>query len=110
MKGNGVFDVLSMSLFSMNQIPDWYYVSLINSEFISLYVDNFVNNTSHFQINDTRQLPIVMLDSETLNKIGQLCKKAIYLKKGSFSSISCSINYERKTLMYYNENWIVMYK
>ena len=25
LKGNGVFDVLSMSLFSMNQIPDWYY-------------------------------------------------------------------------------------
>ena len=29
LKGNGVFDVLSMSLFSMNQIPDWYYVCLL---------------------------------------------------------------------------------
>ncbi|WP_419082224.1 DNA modification methylase, partial [Phocaeicola sp.] len=69
LKGNGVFDVLSMSLFSMNQIPDWYYVSLINSELISLYVDNFVNNTSHFQINDARQLPIVIPNLKILNKI-----------------------------------------
>ena len=71
LKGNGVFDVLSMSLFSMNQIPDWYYVSLINSELISLYVDNFVNNTSHFQINDARQLPIVIPNLKILNKIEQ---------------------------------------
>ena len=45
-KANGVFDVLSMSLFTMTELPDWYYVSLINSEFISLYVDNFINNNS----------------------------------------------------------------
>ncbi len=75
-----------MSLFSVNQLPDWYYVSLINSEFISIYVDNFVNNTSHFQINDARQLPIVIPYSKTLNKIEQLCKEAISLKKGSFPS------------------------
>ena len=42
LKGNGVFDVLSMTLFTMTQIPDWYYVSIINSELISLYVDNFI--------------------------------------------------------------------
>ena len=38
LKGNGVFDVLSMSLFSMNQIPDWYYVSLINSDDINRFL------------------------------------------------------------------------
>lgn len=79
LKGNGVFDVLSMSLFSMNQIPDWYYVSLINSELISLYVDNFVNNTSHFQINDARQLPIVIPNLKILNKIEQLCLSLIHI-------------------------------
>ena len=36
----------------MTTLPDWYFVAIINSEFISLYVDNFINNTSHFQIND----------------------------------------------------------
>ena len=98
LKGNGVFDVLSMSLFSMNQVPDWYYVSLINSEFISLYVDSFVNNTSHFQINDARQLPIIMPDTKKLNKIEQLCKEAISLKKDSFSSFVDRTTAEEKLL------------
>lgn len=98
LKGNGVFDVLSMSLFSMNQIPDWYYVSLINSELISLYVDNFVNNTSHFQINDARQLPIVIPNLKILNKIEQLCKEAICLKKDSFSSLVDRTTAEEKLL------------
>lgn len=68
-KGVGVFDVLSMSLFTQTQIPDSYFVAIINSELISLYVDNFINNTSHFQINDARQLPIIFPSEETLTKL-----------------------------------------
>lgn len=68
-KGVGVFDVLSMSLFTQTQIPDSHFVAIINSELISLYVDNFINNTSHFQINDARQLPIVFPSDETLTKL-----------------------------------------
>ena len=85
-KDNGVFDVLSMSLFSMTNIPDWYFVSLINSEFISLYVDSFINNTSHFQINDARQLPIVIPNEEILLNIDLVCKKSINIKKQFYSS------------------------
>ena len=33
-----------MSLFTQMYLPDSYFVSIINSEFISLYVDNFINN------------------------------------------------------------------
>lgn len=86
LKGNGVFDVLSMSLFTMTQLPDWYYVSVINTEFVSLYVDNFINNTSHFQINDARQLPIVIPSVEQLSKIQEICNEAISTKKMQFSS------------------------
>ena len=72
-KANGVFDVLSMSLFTMTPpLPDWYFVALINSEFISLYVDNFINNTSHFQINDARQLPIIIPQKETFESLQKL--------------------------------------
>ena len=85
-KANGVFDVLSMSLFSMTQLPDWYFVSIINAEFISLYVDNFINNTSHFQINDARQLPIIIPNDEILNKIKQIAYQSIAIKKQIFSS------------------------
>lgn len=80
-KANGVFDVLSMSLFTMTTLPDWYFVALINSEFISLYVDNFINNTSHFQINDARQLPIIIPQKETFESLQKLVADCISLKK-----------------------------
>ena len=80
LKSSGVFDVLSMSLFTMTQIPDWYYVCIINSELISLYVDNFVNNTSHFQINDARQLPIIIPSELFLAKYKTLLNDAISVK------------------------------
>ena len=85
-KSNGVFDVLSMSLFTMTQIPDWYFVSLINAEFLSLYVDNFINNTSHFQINDARQLPIIIPEHETLRRIQKIPEESIAIKKACYSS------------------------
>lgn len=85
-KANGVFDVLSMSLFTMTQLPDWYYVSLINTELISLYVDNFINNTSHFQINDARQLPIIIPNNEILEVIRRIADDSISTKKHIFSS------------------------
>lgn len=80
LKGVGVFDVLSMSLFTQTQIPDSYFVAIINSELISLYVDNFVNNTSHFQINDARQLPIVYPSDETLAKLVCIVNNACSVK------------------------------
>ncbi len=80
-KANGIFDVLSMSLFTMTTLPDWYFVALINSEFISLYVDNFINNTSHFQINDARQLPIIIPKKETFESLQKLVANCISLKK-----------------------------
>ncbi len=82
----GVFDVVSMSLFTMNQLPDWYYVCLINSEFMSLYVDNFINNTSHFQINDARQVPIIIPTDRQLSQFQKLFESAVSIKKQQFSS------------------------
>ncbi|WP_212122128.1 hypothetical protein [Bacteroides pyogenes] len=72
-----------MSLFTMTNLPDWYYVALINSEFISLYVDNFINNTSHFQINDARQLPIIIPQKETFESLQKLVADCISLKKAA---------------------------
>ena len=64
-------------------IRDRYYVALINSEFISLYVDNFINNTSHFQINDARQLPIIIPQKETFESLQKLVTGCISLKKAT---------------------------
>ncbi|EFS98136.1 hypothetical protein HMPREF1977_0564 [Capnocytophaga ochracea F0287] len=44
-------------------------------------MDNFINNTSHFQINDARQLPIIIPDKDTLDKFEELFKQAVQIKK-----------------------------
>ena len=84
-KKSGVFDVLSMSLFTQVEIPDWYFVCLINSKFISLYVDNFINSTSHFQINDARQLPIVIPSKYQLERLEKIFNTALQIKEKQFS-------------------------
>ena len=47
---------------------------------MSLYVDNFVNNTQTFQINDARQLPIVIPNEVNKQAIKAIYDKAIMLK------------------------------
>ena len=85
-KKSGVFDVLSMSLFTQVHIPDWYFVCMINSRLISFYVDNFINNTSHFQINDARQLPIIVPTKEKLLEFEILFNLAVEIKQKQFSN------------------------
>ena len=81
LKDKGIFDVVSMTLFTQTKIPDWYYVCLINTKFISCYVQSFINNTSHFQINDARQLPIVVPSSKDLEYLKNCFDQAFICKK-----------------------------
>ncbi|WP_254425451.1 DNA modification methylase [Capnocytophaga sp. oral taxon 864] len=77
-----------MSLYSLaNRIPAFYFVCLINSNFISFYVDEFVNNTQTFQINDARQLPIIIPNKDTLDKFEKLFKQAVQIKKNRLNEI-----------------------
>ena len=85
LKAKGVFDVVSMSLFTQTQLPDWFFVCLINTDFMSLYVDNFINNTSHFQINDARQTPIVIPTERILQKLSDVFDNALSIKQKDFS-------------------------
>ena len=66
-------------------IPEYYIISLINSTFMSYYVDSYVNNTQTFQINDARQLPIVVPNSRQLYEIKSVFDRAIELKKAHAS-------------------------
>ena len=60
-KEKSIHDVKSMSIFGVsNLLSEDYIITMINSTLISHYVDNFVNNTQTFQINDARQLPIII--------------------------------------------------
>lgn len=61
LKQSSINDVKSMSLYGLSaDFPEWYFISIINTDFMSHYVDNFVNGTQTFQINDARQLPIII--------------------------------------------------
>ena len=49
--------------------------------FISFYVDNFINNTQTFQINDARQLPIIIPSQDEIEEAMRFVAQAILLKK-----------------------------
>ncbi|EHE8483655.1 hypothetical protein JMM23_002916, partial [Enterococcus faecalis] len=51
----------------------------------SLYVDSFVNNTQTFQINDARQIPVIVPNQRQLKEIKILYDNAINLKKKYFN-------------------------
>ena len=80
-KQKSIHDVKSMSIFGVcDKVPEKYILCVINSTLISYYVDTFVNNTQTFQINDARQLPIIVPTSEQLSFCSALAKAAIAQK------------------------------
>ena len=86
-KEKSIHDVKSMSIFGVSDlVEEDYIITLINSTFISYYVDNFVNNTQTFQINDARQLPIVIPQKEENEQAIKFVTKAIRIKKGDVSA------------------------
>lgn len=88
-KQKSIHDVKSMSIFGLtNKVPEDYIIVLINSTLISYYVDNFVNNTQTFQINDARQLPIIIPTMQDIVIAHNIITEAIQIK----------INYKFSTL------------
>ena len=81
-KQKSIHDVKSMSMFGVsNVITEDYIITLINSTLISYYVDNLVNNTQTFQINDARQLPVIIPSAEDLHYASKLVSEAIEIKR-----------------------------
>ncbi len=86
LKENGVYDVLSMSLFSLvDSVPDWFVVCLLNSKYISEYIDDFINNTQHFQINDARIVPIKVPNQNQLFDFKKIFDRGVQIKKQEFN-------------------------
>ena len=82
-KEKSIHDVKSMSIFGVsNLLSEDYIITMINSTLISHYVDNFVNNTQTFQINDARQLPIIIPTSPDDEQAKSFVSNAIKIKKG----------------------------
>jgi hypothetical protein len=96
-KQKSINDVKSMSLYSLTDIvSEFYFICLINSRFIGCYVKDFVNNTQTFQINDARQLPIIIPTSEQLKKHKTLYNRAVELKQKVFRNIAQESDIEQE--------------
>lgn len=77
LKGKSVHDVKSMSLFPLiDSITAKYLVCIINSRFASEFSHEFLNNTSSFQINDARRLPIIVPTDKQLKDFEILFDKS----------------------------------
>ncbi len=88
LKEKSVYDVKSMSMFVNNKLfSDKYIVCIINSKFISEFQQNFLNNTSSFQINDARKLPIVVPSKKTIEEFDFLFDEAKKIKLSYFKNI-----------------------
>lgn len=82
MKSASVNDVGSMSLSSLSEfVPNYYLVCLLNSELLFDYYREFINCTVNIQINDIRQIPVIIPSVEDLSKVKPDFENAVNLKK-----------------------------
>ena len=76
-KSKSVNDVQGMSLCCATEaITSQYITAICNADFISKYTEGFVNSTVIFQINDCRQIPIIIPTNEELKEFENLFKEA----------------------------------
>lgn len=79
-----VNDVGSMSLMSIrSDLSSKFIIGLLNSNLIFDYYREFVNCTVNIQINDIRQIPIIIPNSENVKFMEDLVNKAIKIKKSA---------------------------
>ncbi|MDO5760152.1 MAG: DNA modification methylase [Bacteroidota bacterium] len=82
-----VNDVGSMKLCSYSdKISSKFLICIGNSDFASRYTEAYVNFTVNFQVNDCRQIPIVIPDSEQLKAFETLFEQAYAIKKKQFQN------------------------
>jgi hypothetical protein len=75
-----------MSLFCTTpKINEKYIIVLLNSDIMSKYLNSFVNTTVHFQINDARQLPIIIPTQEQLKEFEGIFDRAVAVQMQKFA-------------------------
>ena len=92
LKNATVNDVGSMSLMSVCDLPNIYFVALLNSNIMFDYYREFINCTVNIQINDLRQLPVVIPTSTAVTSIVQLFKKILVQRLDADGHTPASLN------------------
>lgn len=67
----------------LEELSSKFIIGLLNSNLIFDYYREFVNCTVNIQINDIRQIPIVIPQKEQLKEFELLVDKAISIKKSA---------------------------
>ena len=99
-----VNDVGSMSLMPiMAEVSSKFIIGLLNSNLIFDYYREFVNCTVNIQINDIRQIPIVIPQREQLKVFESLVDKAISIKKSALEIDSKTDCIDTNLLLIENE-------
>lgn len=95
-KEKSVNDVGSMSLYSMfDKISDKYCVCLLNSNFLFDFYRTFINFSVNVQINDLRQLPIIIPTPEELSAFENLFDRAFEIKVKQFNGVITNLEAEQ---------------
>jgi hypothetical protein len=96
LKGMSVNDVGSMSLFSkIDSVPNYYIVTLLNSEILFDYYREFINCTVNIQINDIRQMPIIIPNKDQLTNCNNIFQDIILIKKKIFANVILESYFEK---------------
>mgnify|MGYP001079304936 FL=1 len=81
-KQKTVHSTESMSFFSaVDNIPESYMISLMNSRLIAFYIDSFVNSTSHCTTGDAKLIPLLIPTQNQLDKIKKIFDEAMSIKR-----------------------------
>lgn len=102
-KEKTINDVKSMSLYPIDGKLLKYFISLLNSRFMSYYQFNFINNTVSIQINDIRQIPIVIPTHEQLKQFEDIFDRAYNMQKQKFEGMISERESEEMLIKIQNE-------
>jgi hypothetical protein len=86
-KTKSINDVASMSLYTINDIllPNFYFVCILNSRFLFDFLKKFINESVNLQINDIRQLPVIIPTNDELKKYKDIFDRAVKIQKDKFA-------------------------
>ncbi len=93
LKGASVNDVGSMSLFPLtNLCSSKYIIALLNSNLLFDFYREFINCSVNIQINDIRQVPIIIPSVSQLKKVESSVIKAIGCRVALASNDEIELN------------------
>ena len=90
LKEKTVHSTESMSFFSETiNVPEYFIITLMNSQLIAYYVDSFVNSTSHCTTGDAKLIPIVIPNYAQLNTIKCIYDEAVKIRMNTLPCQEC---------------------